>query len=83
MTQRVRVYDDTIRAMANWAARKYGLRRLSVCYRQEVNGKNREARSGCTVSLGGGRFLIELNERRMYSTFIQVLAPTNLRTASR
>jgi len=74
MSQRVRVHEDTIHAMANWAARKYGLRHVSVFYRGRINGKNWQTRSGCTVSLGGGRFLIELNEHRSYSTLIQVMA---------
>lgn len=74
MAARVRFYDDTLRGMALWAARKYKLRRLSIYYRSDMDAENWWGRCGLTVRHSNGAFLIELNQRRHYSTLVQTLA---------
>jgi hypothetical protein len=72
---RVTWHDDTLREMATWAARRYGLGVVHICWASKIEKPNHEPCFGRMLCLDRKPpFYIELLESRTHVFLIQVLA---------
>lgn len=79
MTSRAYFHDDTLRVMANWAAKRYRLGSVHIFWRSYIPDPNRGLRcctSGATYYAKDGTspFFIELLQTRSCTFLTEVLA---------
>lgn len=76
MAATVQFHDDTIREMARWTAKKYGLGPVDVFFRSRIeDSKGWAAYDGLTHGRPGtrGPFYIELSQKRFYGQIADTL----------
>jgi len=73
MRTRIQFHDDTLHAMARWAAKRYRLGTVHITFRDGYRVAEYEGGSG-TAQFCGRHAIVELNARRTYRKLVDVLA---------